>query len=149
MTTERAIFAAGCFWKPESLFAERSGVVETAVGYIGGHTESPTYKEVCTGHTGHAEAIEVVYDPTKVTYSDLLDLFWGMHNPTQVNRQGWDIGTQYRSALFPTDSHQEDVARRSMERIAAKLRKPIATKLEAAGTFWRAEEYHQKYLSRR
>ena len=144
--TERAIFAAGCFWSPEQKFAERHGVVSTAVGYIGGSKTNPTYKEVCTGRTGHTEAVEVMFDPTQVTYADLLEMFWGMHDPTQKNRQGWDIGTQYRSAIFTTSSHQEDVARRSMERAQTGYRKPISTEITNADTFWRAEEYHQRYL---
>ena len=147
--TEKATFAAGCFWKPEAFYRELDGVVDTAVGYEGGHVDNPTYEMVCSGTTGHAEVVQVEFDPEKVSYSELVDRFWGMHDPTQVNRQGPDIGDQYRTAIFTHSEEQAEVARRSLEREQEKHRKPIATLIEPATGFWMAEEYHQCYLEKR
>ncbi len=150
-TMEKATFAAGCFWGVEAAFRRVKGVEATSVGYTGGHEEQPTYKQVCSGTTGHAEAVEVVYDPEKVSYEDLLDVFWKNHDPTQVNRQGPDIGDQYRSAIFYHDEAQQKAAEESKAAIeeSGKHSKPIATQIEPAKTFWRAEDYHQQYLEKR
>lgn len=144
---ETATFAAGCFWGIEDVFRQLPGVISTAVGYTGGHTENPTYEEVCTDQTGHAEAVEVVFEPSQISYEQLLDVFWKIHDPTQVNRQGPDIGTQYRSAIFFHSPEQEAAARRSLENLGQSgvLPRPVATKIEPAGTFYRAEDYHQQY----
>lgn len=143
---ERATFAAGCFWGVEVEFRNTPGVKDAQVGYVGGQTENPTYKEVCGGRTGHAEAVEVTFDPSEVSYDELVDSFWRLHDPTQVNRQGWDMGTQYRSAIFFHSPEQERTAQESKERAQERFRKPIATQIVPAETFWRAEEYHQQYL---
>jgi peptide-methionine (S)-S-oxide reductase len=150
-TTQKAVFAAGCFWGVEAAFRQVPGVVSTAVGYTGGTAENPTYKQVCSGKTGHAEAVEVEYDPTRVSYDDLLAVFWENHDPTQLNRQGWDVGTQYRSAIFSRTPEQETAARASKEGLerSGRYRRPIATEITPASTFWRAEEYHQQYLEKR
>ncbi len=149
--TQRASFGAGCFWGVEATFRELDGVVDAVSGYQGGHTENPTYKEVCTDRTGHAEVVEVEYDPAKVSYDKLLDVFWGAHDPTQVNRQGPDVGTQYRSAIFFYTPEQEQAARASKSKLEAsrRLKRPIATQIEPAHVFYRAEEYHQQYLAKR
>ena len=149
--TEKAIFAAGCFWGVEAAFRELPGVVATAVGYIGGRTEHPTYRQVCAHTTGHAEAVEVTYDPTKLSYDDLLNVFWENHDPTQLNRQGPDIGDQYRSAIFFLNPEQEAAAKASRERLQAsgRFRRPIVTEITPAATFWMAEDYHQQYLEKR
>lgn len=149
--TEKATFAAGCFWGIEATFRELPGVHEAVSGYTGGHTENPSYKEVCTDRTGHAEAVEVEYDPEQIGYDRLLDVFWNMHDPTQVNRQGPDVGTQYRSAIFFHTPEQEQEARASKAKLEAsgKYRRPIATEIQPASTFYRAEEYHQQYLAKR
>jgi peptide-methionine (S)-S-oxide reductase len=144
----RAIFAEGCFWGVEATFREVPGVLDVAVGYSGGHTTSPTYREVCTGSTGHAEAVEVTFDPRRVSYEQLLDVFFASHDPTQINRQGPDHGTQYRSAIFFVDPGQEAAARAAKERLAGHFPRPIATEITAAGPFYRAEEYHQRYLEK-
>jgi peptide-methionine (S)-S-oxide reductase len=151
MATERAIFGAGCFWGVEAAFRQLPGVVSTAVGYSGGHTDNPDYKQVCSGTTGHAEVVEVEYDPERVSYDRLLDTFWDEHDPTQVNRQGPDVGEQYRSAIFYRTPEQREAAERSKaERQASgRYRRPIATEITPAGTFWRAEDYHQQYLEKR
>jgi peptide-methionine (S)-S-oxide reductase len=151
MATERAIFGAGCFWGVEAAFRQLPGVVSTAVGYSGGHTDNPDYKQVCGGTTGHAEVVEVEYDPERVSYDRLLDTFWDEHDPTQVNRQGPDVGEQYRSAIFHLTPEQREAAERSKaERQASgRYRRPIATEITPAGTFWRAEDYHQQYLEKR
>jgi peptide-methionine (S)-S-oxide reductase len=151
MKTEKAMFGAGCFWGVEERFRQTPGVVSTAVGYSGGNTENPTYKEVCTDKTGHAEVVLVEYDPTKASYEQMLDVFWKGHNPTQMNRQGPDYGTQYRSAIFYFTPEQEKVARESKEKLdkSGRYRKPIVTQVEAAKPFFRAEEYHQQYLAKR
>jgi peptide-methionine (S)-S-oxide reductase len=147
----KATFAAGCFWGVESAFRDVEGVVATAVGYTGGHTPNPTYKQVCSDRTGHAEAVLVEYDPGKVTYERLLDVFWEVHDPTQLNRQGWDVGSQYRSAIFVHDPAQEAAAKASKERLAAsgRFRRPIVTEIVPAGEFHMAEDYHQQYFEKR
>jgi peptide-methionine (S)-S-oxide reductase len=144
--TEKATFAAGCFWGVEVDFRNTEGVTDVRVGYTGGTTEQPTYQQVCSGGTGHAEAVEVTFDPSEVTYEELVDEFWGLHDPTQVNRQGWDVGSQYRSAIFTHSPEQARVAAESKERAQARFSKPIATQIAPADTFWPAEEYHQQYL---
>jgi peptide-methionine (S)-S-oxide reductase len=146
-----ATFGAGCFWGVEETFRRTHGVTDTAVGYIGGHTENPTYEAVCTDRTGHAEAVQVQFDPSQVSYDQLLDLFWQIHDPTTLNRQGPDVGTQYRSAIFYHDEAQRAAAIASMERLRTHgtLRRPIVTQVVPASTFWRAEEYHQKYVQKR
>lgn len=147
----RATFAAGCFWGVEATFRQVEGVLSTAVGYTGGRLENPSYRAVCTDTTGHAEAVDVDYDPSKVTYEQLLDIFWENHDPTTLNRQGPDFGSQYRSAIFYHDSLQETAARESKEKRNASGRypRPIVTEITAASTFYRAEEYHQQYLEKR
>lgn len=150
MTSEKATFGAGCFWGVEEAFRHLPGVVDTAVGFMGGTLANPTYPEVCTGRTGHAEVVEVTYDPAQVSYRDLLDLFWSIHDPTTPNRQGPDIGTQYRSVIFHHTPEQEAAARASKQEVerSGRFRRPIVTAIEPAGTFWRAEEYHQQYLAK-
>jgi peptide-methionine (S)-S-oxide reductase len=147
----KALFAAGCFWGIEAAFARLPGVRATAVGYSGGHTERPTYEQVCSGRTGHAEVVEVEFDPAEVSYDQLLETFWAIHDPTQLNRQGPDVGTQYRSAIFTLDDEQRAAAEASKARLEAseRHRRPIATEITPASTFWRAEDYHQKYFERR
>lgn len=147
----KATFGAGCFWGVEAAFRQVEGVVDTAVGYMGGTVEHPTYQQVCTDTTGHVEVVQVEYDPERVSYEALLDVFWACHDPTQVNRQGPDIGTQYRSVIFVHDEEQAAAARTSRERLedSGSYTRPIATRIEPASTFWRAEEYHQRYLERR
>jgi peptide-methionine (S)-S-oxide reductase len=149
--SEIATFGAGCFWGVEAAFQRIPGVLETAVGYSNGHTENPTYKDVCTDETGHAEVVQVTFDPAKVRFAQLLDAFWGMHDPTQVNRQGPDFGKQYRTAIFFHSPAQEAEAKASVAALNAsgKFKRPIATEIAAAGKFYRAEEYHQKYLEKR
>lgn len=146
-----ATFAAGCFWGVEATFRQVGGVLSTAVGYTGGTLENPSYRAVCTDTTGHAEAVEIEYDPSKVTYEQLLDVFWENHDPTTLNRQGPDFGSQYRSAIFYHEALQESAARQSKERLNASGRHlhPIVTEITPASTFYRAEEYHQKYLEKR
>lgn len=148
---EKATFAAGCFWGVEATFRKIPGVKETAVGYIGGQTDNPTYKEVCTDRTGHAEAVQVEFDPAVVHYEQLLDVFWDCHDPTTLNRQGPDIGTQYRSAIFTHSPEQEAMATASKEKLESqkRFRRPITTEITPARTFYRAEEYHQQYLEKR
>ncbi|MDO5676005.1 MAG: peptide-methionine (S)-S-oxide reductase MsrA [Propionibacteriaceae bacterium] len=147
---EVAYFALGCFWGEERMFWQVDGVLNTAVGYMGGFTPNPTYKETCTGHTGHTETVKVVYDPTKVSYDDLLTLFWENHDPTQVYRQGNDLGTQYRSAIFPVDDAQREAAERSrdafQERLTAENYGPISTEITMGQQFYYAELEHQQYL---
>ena len=148
---ETAVFGAGCFWGVEARFAEIPGVLETAVGYEGGSMPNPTYKDVCTDRTGHAEVVEVRYDPSRVRFEALLDAFFALHDATQLNRQGPDWGTQYRSAIFVANEEQKQQAREKIAELNASgiFRKPIATTIEPASTFWKAEEYHQKYLEKR
>jgi len=170
MLTEKATFAAGCFWGVESAFRTIDGVIDAQSGYMGGQTENPTYKEVCSGRTGHAEAVEITFDPAKVSYAELVELFWRVHNPTQVNRQGPDRGTQYRTAIFFHSTkgreagaiatatkrserqtlEQKEVAEKSKATLEAsgKWKKPIATQIVPAVTFYRAEEYHQRYFEK-
>jgi peptide-methionine (S)-S-oxide reductase len=145
--SEKATFAAGCFWGIESAFRRMPGVQSTKVGYIGGNIENPTYQQVCTDRTGHAEAVEVEYDPAKISYEKLLEAFYAMHDPTQVNRQGPDVGSQYRSAIFTHSPDQEETAKQLKARLEREtaFRKPIATEIAPAPTFWTAEEYHQQY----
>ena len=147
---EKATFAAGCFWGVEAAFRQIDGVTATRVGYTGGTTPEPTYKQVCSGRTRHAEAVEVTFDPSRVWYDELLDVFWNKHNPTTRSRQGLDIGTQYRSAVFFHSAEQEAAARSSKDRLQESMRWPkrVATEIEAASTFWPAEEYHQRYLEK-
>jgi peptide-methionine (S)-S-oxide reductase len=151
MRTERATFGAGCFWGVEETFRNLKGVLSTAVGYAGGTKENPTYEDVCTDKTGHAEAVEVEFDPSQITYDDLLDVFWSNHNPTTLNRQGPDVGTQYRSAIFYHSPEQKLAAETSRKNIdsSGRFRQPVVTQIEAAPKFWRAEEYHQRYLQKR
>ncbi len=148
---EKATFAAGCFWGVEATFRQIPGVISTRVGYTGGKTDNPTYKEVCTDRTGHAEAVEVDFDPAKVKYADLLKVFWENHDPTQVNRQGPDWGTQYRTAVFYHSPGQQVEAQAQKDALdkAHKYAKPIATLIVPAVTFFEAEEYHQQYLEKR
>ncbi len=148
---EIATFGAGCFWGVEMSFQRVPGVIDTAVGYSGGKTPNPTYKDVCTDETGHAEVVQVTFDPAKVSYEQLLDVFWNAHDPTQVNRQGPDFGKQYRTVIFFHSPEQEAAAKKSRAALDAsgKFKRPIATEIEPAGTFYRAEEYHQKYLQKR
>jgi peptide-methionine (S)-S-oxide reductase len=148
MGTEKATFAAGCFWGVQAAFDEIDGVLETAVGYTGGHTTHPTYKQVCYDSTGHAEALQVIFDPAQVTYEHLLDAFWELHDPTTLNRQGPDVGSQYRSAIFVHTPEQERAALASKARASGKFRKPIVTEITPASEFYRAEEYHQKYFQK-
>ena len=151
MATEKATFGAGCFWGVETRFGEISGVLDTAVGYEGGTLDHPTYKEVCTDRTGHAEVVQLTFDPSRVSYETLLDAFFALHDPTQVNRQGPDWGSQYSSVVFAENEHQAAQANAKIAELNASgsFRKPIATLVEPATTFWRAEEYHQKYLEKR
>jgi peptide-methionine (S)-S-oxide reductase len=149
--TEKATFGAGCFWGVEHAFRQVKGVKTTAVGYAGGHTKNPTYKEVCTDTTGHAEVVQLEYAPAEVSYEQLLDLFWNMHDPTQLNRQGPDFGKQYRSVILFHTPEQEKAARASKEKLAADGRtpRPIVTQIEPAPEFWMAEDYHQQYFEKR
>jgi peptide-methionine (S)-S-oxide reductase len=145
-----ATFAAGCFWGVEDAFRQVDGVTKTTVGYTGGTTENPSYKEVCTGRTGHAEAVEVEFDPAKVSYLQLLAVFWKSHDPTTVNRQGPDVGTQYRSAIFYHDAEQDKEARASKAELEKGhvFKRPIVTEIQPAGAFYRAEDYHQQYFEK-
>jgi peptide-methionine (S)-S-oxide reductase len=145
----KATFGAGCFWGVEEEFRKVPGVLETAVGYAGGKKDNPTYEDVCSDDTGHAEVVEVEYDPAKVSYDQLLDVFWSKHDPTQLNRQGWDIGDQYRSVIFFHDGEQQETALRSKATEQANWNGPIVTQVEPAGTFYEAEDYHQQYLEKR
>ena len=147
--TKKATFGAGCFWGVEAAFRQTNGVIKTRVGYAGGELENPTYEDVCSHTTGHAEVVEVTYDDQHVSYDDLLDVFWRKHDPTQLNRQGWDIGDQYRSVVFFHDDEQRTAAERSKEREQSQYRKSIVTQIEPASTFYEAEDYHQQYLEKR
>lgn len=148
---EKATFGAGCFWGIEAAFRKVKGVVSTTVGYSGGSFKNPTYKDVCSDTTGHAEVLQVEYDASKVSYEELLDVFWTIHDPTALNRQGPDIGTQYRSAIFFHNPAQEAVAIASKERLqnSGRYKKPIVTEITPASEFYRAEDYHQQYLDKR
>ena len=147
----KATFGAGCFWGVEATFRQIKGVISTAVGYMGGTLQNPSYKEVCTDRTGHAEVVQVEYDPSVVSYNELQKVFWQNHNPTTLNRQGPDIGTQYRSAIFFHSPEQEAAARASRDELesAGVFKRPIVTQIVPAQDFWRAEEYHQQYLEKR
>src|SRR5438445_6366435 len=149
--TEKATFAAGCFWGVEAAFWNVPGVLDTRVGYTGGHADDPTYEQVCSHTTGHAEAVEVTFDPEKVSYEQLLEVFWDSHDPTQLNRQGPDVGDQYRSAIFFHSPEQQAAATASQERLgkSGRYSRPIVTEVTPAGPFYRAEEYHQQYLEKR
>ena len=151
MKTEKATFGAGCFWGVEETFRQLPGVLATAVGYAGGGKDQPTYEDVCTDETGHAEVVEVEFDPNAIGYDRLLEVFWSNHNPTQLNRQGPDVGTQYRSVVFyhsPEQKTQAETAKAALEK-SGRFSRPIVTLIEPAPKFWRAEEYHQKYLQKR
>jgi peptide-methionine (S)-S-oxide reductase len=150
-TTKKATFGAGCFWGVEEEFRKAKGVVGTAVGYAGGSMDNPTYRDVCTNRTGHAEVVQVDYDPDQVRYEDLLEMFWSLHDPTQLNRQGPDVGTQYRSVVFVHDDEQRAAAEASKARLqeSGRFRQPIITRIEPAPAFWRAEENHQRYVEKR
>ena len=147
--TKKATFGAGCFWGVEAAFRQLEGVEATRVGYAGGQLDNPTYEDVCSHTTGHAEVVEVTYDPEQVSYEQLLDVFWHKHDPTQLNRQGWDVGDQYRSVVFFHDEEQRETAERSKESEQPRYRKPIVTQLAPAPTFYEAEDYHQQYLEKR
>ena len=148
---EKATFGAGCFWGVEAAFRQIKGVKSTAVGYMGGKLKDPTYQDVCTDRTGHAEVVQVEFDPSEVSYEELLRVFWDNHDPTTLNRQGPDTGTQYRSAIFYHTPEQEAAAKASKEALAksGRYKRPIVTEIVPAPEFWRAEEYHQQYLEKR
>lgn len=148
---EKATFGAGCFWGVEAAFRQLNGVASTTVGYAGGTLKNPTYKDVCTDKTGHAEVVQVEYDPSQVSYDDLLNVFWRVHDPTQLNRQGPDVGAQYRSVIFYHTPQQEAAARASKEKLqkSGAFKKPIVTEILPAPEFYRAEDYHQQYLEKR
>lgn len=148
MPTETAIFGAGCFWGVEYVFERVPGVIETEVGYAGGHTADPTYRDVCSHTTGHAEAVRVTFDPGAVTFEQLLEVFWAMHDPTQVNRQGPDVGDQYRSVVFTSSDEQRRAAEASRERAQARFDRPIATQIEPEPAFYAAEDYHRRYYDK-
>jgi peptide-methionine (S)-S-oxide reductase len=149
--TKTATFGAGCFWGVEEMFRQLPGVLSTRVGYTGGHLEDPTYEMVCTDSTGHAEAVEVTYDPSQISYEDLLKVFWENHNPTTPNQQGPDFGTQYRSVIFTHDDEQKAIAEKSLREVegSGKWKKPIVTQIVSATVWYPAEDYHQKYLMKR
>jgi peptide-methionine (S)-S-oxide reductase len=147
--TKKATFGAGCFWGVEAAFRQLDGVTQTRVGYAGGELENPTYEDLCSHTTGHAEVVEVTYDDDAISYDELLGVFWRKHDPTQLNRQGWDIGDQYRSVVFVHDDEQRAAAERSKQNEQASYRKPIVTQIEPAPRFYEAEDYHQQYLEKR
>jgi peptide-methionine (S)-S-oxide reductase len=151
MKTEKATFGAGCFWGVEETFRKLNGVVSTAVGYAGGTKDHPSYEDVCTDETGHAEVVEVEFDPSQIRYDQLLDVFWSNHNPTTLNRQGPDVGKQYRSVIFYHSPEQKAAAESSKDELekSRRFNRPIVTQIEPAPRFWRAEEYHQRYLEKR
>jgi peptide-methionine (S)-S-oxide reductase len=146
---EKATLGAGCFWGVEATYRRLAGVKETQVGYMGGKLKNPTYKDVCTDSTGHAEVLEVTFDPAVISYRDILEVFWDNHNPTTLNRQGPDVGAQYRSAIFYHSPEQKAEAEKSRDAAQARFPKPIVTEIVPATEFWRAEEYHQQYLEKR
>jgi peptide-methionine (S)-S-oxide reductase len=148
--TEKATFGAGCFWGVEAAFRKVTGVVSTTVGYSGGSSKNPTYKDVCSGRTGHAEVVQVEYDPSKTSYKELLNVFWDVHDPTQMNRQGPDVGTQYRSAIFFYNAEQEAAAKAAKAHLekSGRYRKPIVTEIIPTSEFYMAEEYHQQYFEK-
>lgn len=147
---QTATFAAGCFWRVEDTFRNTKGVIEAISGYTGGHTENPSYEEVCTGRTGHAESVQVTYDLKEVSYEKLLDVFWNLHDPTTLNRQGPDIGSQYRSVIFYHNNEQEKAAKASKEKLekSGRYGRPIVTEIVPVSTFYKAEEYHQQYYNK-
>jgi len=149
--TEKATFAAGCFWHVEEAFSKVKGVISTTVGYTGGKFKKPTYFKVCIGLTGHAESVELIFDPKKVSYKELLKVFWNIHDPTTLNRQGLDIGTQYRSAIYFHNAQQEKEAKASKQNLqkSGKHKRDIVTEIKPASEFYKAEEYHQKYLEKK
>ena len=151
MAEEKATFGAGCFWGVEARFREEPGVLDTRVGYLGGHMEKPTYEQVCRGDTGHAEVVQIVYDSEKISYETLLEIFWEMHDPTQKNRQGPDVGSQYRSAIFYHSPEQQQLAEASKAALeqSGRYSRPIVTEITPATTFYEAEEYHQRYLEKK
>ena len=151
MEYQIAIFAAGCFWGIEAQFRKLKGVISTRVGYTGGNFPKPSYKDVCSHKTGHAEAVEVTFNPKIISYTDLLDVFWDIHDPTTLNRQGFDIGSQYRSAIFYLNEEQKKKAHNSKKRVeeSKKYRNPIVTEIVPASEFWQAEEYHQQYVEKK
>lgn len=151
MTNEKAVFGAGCFWGVEAAFRQIPGVLSTRVGYLGGTMKNPTYRDVCTGRTGHAEVVEVTYDPARVSYDDLLTVFWENHDPTTLNRQGPDVGEQYRSAIFYQNESQRAAAEASKDERdkSGRYRRPIVTEITPASDFYEAEDYHQQYLEKR
>jgi peptide-methionine (S)-S-oxide reductase len=149
VATEKATFGAGCFWGVEAEYRSTPGVTATAVGYTGGSAENPTYEQVCTGTTGHAEAVEVEFDPEQASYEDMLEIFWANHDPTTLDRQGPDVGSQYRSAIFIHSPEQEQAAVESRDRAQTRHKRPIVTEIVPASEFWRAEDYHQQYLEKR
>ena len=148
MKSEIATFAAGCFWHIEEVFDETSGVVSTKVGYIGGKMKNPTYANVCSGETGHIEAVEVTFNPDKISYEELLKVFWDIHDPTTKNRQGVDVGSQYNSAIFYHNEKQKKTAMESKKERQETMEKEIVTKIKKAPKFWEAETYHQKYMEK-
>jgi peptide-methionine (S)-S-oxide reductase len=148
MENQTATFAAGCFWGVEAAFRQVPGVIDAVSGYTGGHLENPSYRQVCSHSTGHAEAVEVNFDPQRVSYDDLLNVFWQIHDPTQLNRQGPDVGDQYRSAIFTHSPEQERAAIASRDREQSRQTRPIVTQIVAAPKFWAAEEYHQRYFEK-
>ena len=147
---ETATFGAGCFWGVEEAFAAVAGVASTSVGYMGGQLENPTYADVCTNESGHAEVVQVAYDPSEVSYEQLLEVFWSVHDPTTMNRQGPDVGTQYRSVVFSSSEEQAETARASKARLqrSGRLRRDVVTEIVPAAEYYRAEEYHQRYLEK-
>jgi peptide-methionine (S)-S-oxide reductase len=146
--TEKATFAAGCFWGVEASFRRLEGVIDAKVGYTGGQKDNPGYREVCSGRTGHAEALEITFDPDRITYTRLLEAFWQVHDPTTLNRQGPDAGTQYRSGIYTHDEVQSIEAKASIEAAQEKFTRPIVTEISPASTFWDAEDYHQRYFEK-
>jgi len=144
--SEKATFGAGCFWKPEFIFCQIDGVVFTSVGYMGGDTANPSYEQVCTGRTGHAEVVQVEYDPERISYEELLDIFWQSHDPSQLNRQGPDVGTQYRSVIFAHGTAQHEAAEVSRAKLSGAA--TVATEIVQAGDYWPAEDYHQQYFEK-
>ncbi len=146
--TSKATFGMGCFWKPETIFRRKAGVTDTRVGYAGGHRANPTYRQVCSGSTGHAEVVQVDYDPGRVSYEDLLDVFWANHDPTQRDRQGPDVGSQYRSIILAHDDTQQEAAEASLAAHQARMSATIVTQIEPLTAFYPAEEYHQRYLEK-
>lgn len=148
-TTHRAMFGAGCFWGVELAFGQIEGVLTTEVGFAGGQVKDPTYEQVCEDTTGHAEVVHLTFDPAKISYQKLVEAFFNLHNPTQLNRQGNDIGGQYRSAIFVTDDHQQAIAQSVKDTVQAASSKPIVTTIEPWATFYRASEHHQNYLAKR